>query len=233
MSPAPGADPATAAAPGIGADATGAVLATGAAPPVEVDPGLEAGPATGTTTASSVHPAVADLDAAAAADLAPRARWRHLPLPEAPGAVRAALTDQLAGWGVLPGGDDHRAERVQDLLVVVSELVSNAVGHAATPFEVAVDLVDAGPAGDAAVVRVEVTDGCTAPPRLRRPDTDRPAVDGIGGQGLRLVAALADRWGHHTRRSGVTAGKTVWAEVGLGPAPLPVSGGSRPAGPAA
>lgn len=164
--------------------------------------------------------------------LAPPARWRHLPLPEAPAAVRTALTGRLAGWGIHAGGDDRRAERVQDLLVVVSELVSNAVRHAATPFEVAVALAAAGPAGDAAV-RVEVTDGCAVPPRPAHPGVHRAAVDGIGGQGLHLVDALADHWGHHPRPGVVPAGKTVWAEVGLGPAPLPVSGGSRPAGPAA
>jgi anti-sigma regulatory factor (Ser/Thr protein kinase) len=88
-------------------------------------------------------------------------------------------------------------------LVVLSELVTNAVLHGAEPIEVCVSGV-----GDA--LRIEVSDGDAQSARLvpRAQQPGRP-----GGFGLHIVDALARRWGTEVREDG----KTVWAEIGPDP----------------
>jgi anti-sigma regulatory factor (Ser/Thr protein kinase) len=88
-------------------------------------------------------------------------------------------------------------------LVVLSELVTNAVLHGAEPIEVCVSGV-----GDA--LRIEVSDGDAESARLvpRAQQPGRP-----GGLGLHIVDALARRWGTEVREDG----KTVWAEIGPDP----------------
>ncbi|WP_404816640.1 ATP-binding protein [Streptomyces thermolineatus] len=113
----------------------------------------------------------------------------------------------------LPAGDD----RLDDVLVCVSELATNALVHGAPPdcgFLLRIALVRTSATG-AATLRVEVhDDGKDLPPQ----DPDRPLVSapgregepGTGGRGLLLVSALADAWGVSPFRGG--AGKAVWAE---------------------
>jgi anti-sigma regulatory factor (Ser/Thr protein kinase) len=88
-------------------------------------------------------------------------------------------------------------------LVVLSELVTNAVLHGAEPIEVCVS-------GEGDALRIEVSDGDAQSTRLvpRAPQPDRP-----GGLGLHIVDALARRWGTDIREDG----KTVWAEIGPDP----------------
>ncbi len=93
-------------------------------------------------------------------------------------------------------------ERLEDVLLVVSELVQNVTQHTGGDGELVLS------AGDG--VLVEVGDGDPATPQLRRPDPRRP-----GGRGLLLVKGMATEWG---TRSGAT-GKVVWAR-------LPAPGGS-------
>ncbi len=80
----------------------------------------------------------------------------------------------------------------------MSELVTNAVLHAGSDVEVAVQLT-------ATAARVEVTDasGEAVVPRDARSDED-------SGRGLALVGSLARRWGVRPAPGG---GKTVWFEV--------------------
>jgi anti-sigma regulatory factor (Ser/Thr protein kinase) len=80
--------------------------------------------------------------------------------------------------------------------LVVSELATNAIVHAESPFEVA---VIAGPP-----IRVEVTDASVQPPVL-----EAATADFTSGRGLRLVAACADQWGYEL----VANGKVVWARL--------------------
>jgi anti-sigma regulatory factor (Ser/Thr protein kinase) len=98
-----------------------------------------------------------------------------------------------------------------DVLIVVAELVGNAVRHAQPlPGGVLRVAWKLRPSvwGDA--VEVRVTDGGAAGrPRLRTVDAD--AGD---GRGLTIVAALADRWG--VDRDGL--GQSVWAELSTRPA---------------
>lgn len=86
---------------------------------------------------------------------------------------------------------------VADALLLTSELVSNVVLHAATPFELEVQQRDG-------LVRVVVRDGSTAPPLVHE-----PAPDETGGRGLLLVHSLASRWGYETTKNG----KAVWFEL--------------------
>jgi anti-sigma regulatory factor (Ser/Thr protein kinase) len=95
------------------------------------------------------------------------------------------------------GLHEHLPENTQACLeLVVSELATNAVVHAASPYEVA---VSAGPP-----IRVEVSDASSDPPVMQR-----PAVDGMNGRGLRLVDACALQWGYVL----TPQGKVVWAEL--------------------
>ena len=83
-------------------------------------------------------------------------------------------------------------ERVE---LVVSELASNAVEHAKTPFGVRLIIGDP--------MRLEVTDGSREPPLVRK-----PAHLSVDGRGLLIVAAAADRWDYEL----IAGGKMVWAE---------------------
>jgi signal transduction histidine kinase len=129
---------------------------------------------------------------------------RRLSLGDASGVVPMArdFTRQaLYAWGWLPAtGADARAA-AEDVLLVVSELVTNACLHAEGPDELTVSL-------DNKVLRIEVTDRGAGQPAPRTPHRGgRP-----GGHGMFIVQRLCLDWGVQ-RTPGLT-GKTVWAEVG-------------------
>jgi anti-sigma regulatory factor (Ser/Thr protein kinase) len=87
-----------------------------------------------------------------------------------------------------------------DILLVVSELVTNAVLHGAGPVRLRLERRVDG-------VRVEVSDdgeGAVAP---RTPD-----LAAVGGRGLMVVGRLAGSWGVDQRSP---VGKTVWAELAV------------------
>jgi anti-sigma regulatory factor (Ser/Thr protein kinase) len=88
-------------------------------------------------------------------------------------------------------------EVAEDAALLTSELVSNAVRHARTPFEV---LVDRGNGH----LRVTVVDESPEPPLVQQ-----PAPDDIGGRGLVLVSRMSHRWGFESRGDG----KAVWFEL--------------------
>ncbi|MFG2607433.1 ATP-binding protein [Streptomyces sp. NPDC048514] len=107
----------------------------------------------------------------------------------------------LYAWGWLPAaGADQRAA-AEDVLLVVSELVTNACLHAEGPDELVLTC-------DNKVIRVEVSDRGTGQPAPRTPHrAGRP-----GGHGMFIVQRLCLDWGV-VRASG-RPGKTVWAELG-------------------
>ncbi|MBE3001805.1 ATP-binding protein [Nocardiopsis sp. HNM0947] len=131
---------------------------------------------------------------------------RNVTLPYVPSSVTGArklLQSDLTGIGL---GDD----RVDDASLVLSELVSNALRHAAplpAPDEDTVGVAwRAGidPAsGSSGWVEISVRDGGSS----SMPRVARPSVSGLGGRGLGIVQALAGRWG--TEMDGDTT--TVWA----------------------
>jgi anti-sigma regulatory factor (Ser/Thr protein kinase) len=87
-------------------------------------------------------------------------------------------------------------DAVQAVTLMVSELATNSIRHAGTPYRVAVDH-----RGDA--LRVEVSDTGDGQARLRTPGPREPH-----GRGLQIISALADAWGVD---DGTAAGeKTTW-----------------------
>jgi len=111
-----------------------------------------------------------------------------LPSPE---SVRAARRFVLAaGWS------EDRDVNTR-LATLVSELATNAILHARTPFRVRIL-----PRNDA--IRISVTDRSSDQPVTRSYADTQPA-----GRGLRIVESMADRWGVVPAGDG----KTVWFEI--------------------
>lgn len=110
---------------------------------------------------------------------------------DAPAAVRAALRERGA----------HLADGMRDdLLLLLTELVTNAVRHSGTEDGAAIE-IEMREKRDC--VRVVVTDKGTG---FDRPDRPEPDHSTTGGLGLVLVDRLARAWG--TRR--VRQGSQVW-----------------------
>ncbi|AKN70108.1 ATPase [Streptomyces sp. PBH53] len=137
----------------------------------------------------------------------PRARGRQvrrLRLEGESGVVPLArdFTRQaLYAWGWLPAATADQRAAAEDVLLVVSELVTNACLHAEGPDELRL-------ACDNKVIRLEVSDRGTGQPTPRTPHrAGRP-----GGHGMFIVQRLCLDWG--VVRAPGTPGKTVWAELG-------------------
>ena len=113
--------------------------------------------------------------------------------PEAPFAARRFVGGLLV---CRPFAGRVSADDVQ---LVVSELATNAVIHAGTPFSVSIS-------SDDSVIRIAVSDWSVTAPVMRD-----AAPRAVSGRGLRLVAAVADDWGVERGPDG----KTVWAELSL------------------
>lgn len=124
--------------------------------------------------------------------------------PEPPSVARARRwsADLLARHGVDASSDT--------VLLLVSELVSNAVVHAGTACTLRLSLEGC--------VRVEVRDGSDALPDL--PTGSDPLA--TSGRGLHLVRALSTTCGVQPLPGG---GKQVWFEL---PLPGPVGAPERP-----
>lgn len=103
--------------------------------------------------------------------------------------VRQFVREALHAWG-----DDDLGSTAE---VVASELATNAVQHAQSPFSLCISR-------SSAAIGIEVRDTSFDPPEHRREDARQ-----AGGRGVRLIAALSRAWG--TRDE--VDGKTVWAEV--------------------
>lgn len=112
--------------------------------------------------------------------------------PASASGARQFVCLQLLGHG-LPQLQD-------DLPLVVSELVTNAITHAQTPFTVV--LQREGPS-----VRLTVQDLSPQVPVMATP----AAMDG-GGRGLVIVDVLSREWGVLTHPGG---SKSVWADFAV------------------
>ena len=115
-------------------------------------------------------------------------------LPGEPASVRQArslVRGALSSW--------HLDALQNNVMLMVSELATNAVLHARSGF-----VVEAAHLGG--VVRVTVYDCSPATPTLRRHSTTAGT-----GRGLAMVTELADSWG--TGRGEPPYTKGVWFEV--------------------
>ncbi|WP_037677159.1 ATP-binding protein [Streptomyces griseus] len=129
---------------------------------------------------------------------------RRLSFDDVSGVVPLArdfARQALYAWGWLPAATADQRAAAEDVLLVVSELVTNACLHAEGPDELQIGC-------DNKVIRVEVSDRGTGQPAPRTPHrAGRP-----GGHGMFIVQRLCLDWGV-VRIPGV-AGKKVWAELG-------------------
>jgi anti-sigma regulatory factor (Ser/Thr protein kinase) len=112
------------------------------------------------------------------------------PASTSPREARVRAARELEGWG-----DPDTRDVV---LLLISELVTNAVVHARSTVTIDLAVTDDGP------VHVNVHDESTVRPTARRHQSDRP-----GGRGMHLLESMAARWGVEESRTG----KSIWFEV--------------------
>ncbi|WP_165865650.1 SpoIIE family protein phosphatase [Vallicoccus soli] len=106
--------------------------------------------------------------------------------------ARRATAGTLGQWGI--DGD-----LLDSALLVVSELVTNAVLHTGEPCRLVLAREQ-----DGRVLRIEVHDDST-----RHPSPREASDDALGGRGLAIVEALAQDWGVSPQGEG----KAVWADL--------------------
>ncbi len=129
------------------------------------------------------------------------ASMRFSPSEEAVGAARRFVAGMIV---------DAHADVRDSVSLMVSELSTNALVHAASGFDVSVDRSDL-------VVLVSVSDRGDGAPVLRSPESTEPH-----GRGLRIVEALSDDWGISTTPGN---GKSVWFRISLQPPGMDGSSG--------
>jgi anti-sigma regulatory factor (Ser/Thr protein kinase) len=129
------------------------------------------------------------------------------PTTRSVGAAREFCLATLARWGL--------TERADDIAVVLSELLTNALRHGVPAargtrpgWPVRVGLV-----WPARFVLCAVADPGSGMPQPREPDYFAES-----GRGLHVIDALSDAWGCTTPGAG---GKTVWAAFRVGSTPPP------------
>jgi anti-sigma regulatory factor (Ser/Thr protein kinase) len=118
--------------------------------------------------------------------------------PAEVGRARRWTRSRLQGCGV-----DLDAPLAETLVLVVSELVTNAVVHTGSPAVLRL-VFPVGPDADRRPVRVEVADTSDQPPQRGSME-----CDATSGRGLEMVGCLTDRWGWYPDG----AGKRVWCEI--------------------
>ncbi|MGW6566744.1 ATP-binding protein [Streptomyces sp. NPDC054975] len=124
---------------------------------------------------------------------------RRYELREGPGVVgecRDLVRQALRDWFGPVG--DARDVLVEDVLLLVSEVVTNACTHGGRPYELRLD-------GSGGRLWVQVSDSSPVRPRPRGPHVaSRPS-----GHGLYLLERLSTAWGWLPRGQG----KAVWFEL--------------------
>jgi anti-sigma regulatory factor (Ser/Thr protein kinase) len=121
--------------------------------------------------------------------LAERTSQVFVPLTAAVPAARRFVAEVLRSWG--------EDALLTDASVIVSELTTNAVLHAASAFRV--HLTRRG-----STVRISVDDVGPA-----RPQPRQAAPEDFGGRGMKLIEAFTREWGCDV----LDSGKSVWADL--------------------
>ncbi|WP_083707146.1 ATP-binding protein [Intrasporangium flavum] len=118
------------------------------------------------------------------------ATYRVVAHPSAVGPARGFMRSSLSGWGV-------DADTIEDAVLCLSELVTNAVIHTESGCELRVVL-------DHGVLTTTIRDGGSS----RVVDLSRVSVEplAVHGRGLQIVSAVASRWGSELD----AVGMTVW-----------------------
>lgn len=113
------------------------------------------------------------------------------PVPRSVPTARHVVTELLTTW--------QAPHDLEDAALLVTELVANVVDHVGgeVVLTVEVTLSDGW-------LRLSVADGSGVRPVVRELDSGNPR-----GRGLRMVQAIADRWGAEDHRGG----KRVWLEL--------------------
>jgi anti-sigma regulatory factor (Ser/Thr protein kinase) len=109
--------------------------------------------------------------------------------------ARVLIRETLLDWGVSDPSD------TDDVVLMIDELVTNAVMHGHGPVRLLLRL-------DGSQLVGEVGDDSTGAPQVRQSGLDAEA-----GRGLWLVAALAEEFGMRPE----SAGKTLWFTRPLAP----------------
>lgn len=133
-------------------------------------------------------------DRAASRALPARIAATYPPTIGSVAAARRMVTDACRAWGL-----EHLAPAAE---LVGTELASNAVRHAGTPFHLSLTRTGRK-------LHVAVRDHAPAPARITGPDAETEP----GGRGLLIVEALASRWGCTPSRDG----KVTWATLPVDP----------------
>ena len=124
-----------------------------------------------------------------------------LPSPQAVPAVRRFVTAVLQSWDeehpLSRAGQNDAEGIIADTLLACSEMATNAVLHARSPF-----LLSLNRSANGVLIAVEDAAGGSA-----RRQASPPTA--LGGRGLAIVQSVADRWGCEP----LAHGKVVWAEV--------------------
>jgi len=110
-------------------------------------------------------------------------------VPSGVGRARELIRTDLTDWGL-----EHV---VDDCLLIVSELVTNAVRYGGSAYALRLEKREGQVYG-------EVFDPGEGVPRPQPAD-----MDAISGRGLQIVGAIADEWGVTTTDNG----KVVWFAV--------------------
>jgi anti-sigma regulatory factor (Ser/Thr protein kinase) len=118
---------------------------------------------------------------------------RLAPHPTAPRAARTFVSRTLLDWRL--------SQHIATSTLVVSELVTNAMTHAATDIDLTLTEHRQG-------IRIAVRDQSPELP------VERPGTSGEHGRGLTIVASLSSAWGVFPHKDG---GKVVWAVLDARP----------------
>ncbi|MFF3006543.1 ATP-binding protein [Kitasatospora sp. NPDC057940] len=118
-------------------------------------------------------------------------------IPKPVALARTFTARALDDWYAAAAGPGVDEDALADVVLLVAELVANAMLHGDGPLELVLDATGTR-------LRAEVSDRSPTLPTPRRPHN--PALP--GGHGLFIVERTADRWGAEPH----SHGKTIWAE---------------------
>jgi hypothetical protein len=155
------------------------------------------------TAVNDVSPALQQVTGASngGAPVAPEVRQLNLAGESGVVPLARDFTRQaLHAWGWLPSSTDDGRAAAEDVLLIVSELVTNACLHAEGPEALTLTF-------DRKAIRVAVSDRGEGQPTPRTPhQAGRP-----GGHGMFIVQRLSMDWG--VAQAPEVPGKIVWADL--------------------